>query len=63
MARFSSLSEARAAKIAAMKAGTKQRAKTRELLAMLASAPLRPRKEQEGHAETPLFQTTLEQFL
>ena len=47
---------AAAAKPAARKA-------MREKLAMMAAAPLRPRKEQEGHAETPLFQTTLEQFL
>lgn len=63
MAKFSSQQEANRARLRAMMASETERQLQREKLAMMANSRLRPRKEQEGHAETPLFQTTLEQFI
>ena len=40
-----------------------ERAVQAERLALVAKSPMRPKKDQAGHAETPLFQTTIEEFV
>lgn len=63
MSKFPTNHEARIARLKAMAAKPAERKALRAHLAMLASSPLRPKKDQDGHADTPLFQTTLEQFV